>query len=86
VRTVRRRGPACLPRTGNRRSARPAAKARQEIYNAEVRGHAARAVEAFARQNAAKFPKTVMKITDDEDELRAFHDLPAEHWIHSVAA
>lgn len=30
----------------------------------------------------AKFPKAVKKITDDEDELLAFYDFPAEHWIH----
>ena len=30
---------------------------------------------------ARKFPKAVKKIVDDEDELLAFYDLPAEHWI-----
>ena len=30
----------------------------------------------------AKFPKAVAKITDDLDELLAFYDFPAEHWIH----
>lgn len=30
----------------------------------------------------AKFPKAVKKITDDEAELLAFYDFPAEHWIH----
>jgi hypothetical protein len=27
-------------------------------------------------------PKAVAKITDDEEELLAFFDYPAEHWIH----
>ena len=30
----------------------------------------------------AKWPKAVAKITDDADELLAFYDFPAEHWIH----
>ncbi|MFM9700150.1 IS256 family transposase [Streptomyces europaeiscabiei] len=65
------------------KSAQPAAKkALQDIYNAEDRDHAARAVEAFAKQYSPKFPKAVKKITDDEDELLAFYEFPAEHWIH----
>ncbi|WP_392970597.1 IS256 family transposase [Streptomyces sp. LN245] len=65
------------------KSAQPAAKkAIQDIYNAEDREQAAAAVKAFARQYGAKFPKAVKKIVDDEDELLAFYDFPAEHWIH----
>lgn len=68
----------CLPK-----SAQPgAAKAMQEIYNAEDRGHAERANEAFARAYGAKFPKAVARITEDRGELLAFYDFPAEHWIH----
>ncbi|WP_250637215.1 transposase [Streptomyces sp. SAT1] len=54
----------------------------QEICNAEDRGHAEKAIEAFARTYGAKFPKAVAKITEDRDELLAFYDFPAEHWIH----
>ncbi|MDJ0466561.1 IS256 family transposase [Streptomyces sp. H27-C3] len=65
------------------KSAQPAAKkAIQDIYNAEDREHAARAVKVFAQQYGAKFPKAVKKIVADEDELLAFYDFPAEHWIH----
>lgn len=65
------------------KSAQPAAKkAIQDIYNAEDKEHAAAAVKAFAKQYGAKFPKAVKKIVDDEDELLAFYDFPAEHWIH----
>ncbi len=65
------------------KSAQPAAKkAIQDIYNAEDKEHAAKAVAAFAKQYSAKFPKAVKKIVDDEDELLAFYDFPAEHWIH----
>ncbi|MET9978982.1 IS256 family transposase [Streptomyces microflavus] len=65
------------------KSAQPAAKrAVQEIYNAEDKEHAARAVRDFERAYGAKYPKVVKRITDDEDELLAFFDFPAEHWIH----
>jgi hypothetical protein len=36
----------------------------------------------FAQLYDAKFPKAVKKITNDQDELLAFFDFPAEHWIH----
>ncbi|WSE09219.1 IS256 family transposase [Streptomyces sp. NBC_01445] len=65
------------------KSAQPAAKkAIQDICNAEDKEHAARAVKAFEKQYKAKFPKAVKKITDNEAELLAFYDFPAEHWIH----
>jgi transposase-like protein len=65
------------------KSAQPAAKrAVQEIYNAEDKDHAAKAVRDFERAYGAKYPKVVKRITDDEDELLAFFDFPAEHWVH----
>ncbi|MFE7402669.1 IS256 family transposase [Streptomyces sp. NPDC057557] len=65
------------------KSAQPAAKrAIQEIYNAEDKAHAAKAIAAFAKQYGAKYPKVVKRLTDDEEELLAFFDFPAEHWIH----
>ncbi|GAA5706395.1 IS256 family transposase ISRjo4 [Streptomyces avermitilis] len=54
----------------------------QDIYNAEDRDHAAQAVKAFAKPYGPKFPKAAKKITDDEDELLAFYEFPAEHGIH----
>lgn len=57
-------------------------KAMQEIYNAESRTHAEKAIEAIAKTYEAKFPKAVAKITDNREELLAFYDFPAEHWIH----
>ena len=63
-------------------SAQPGAKAAiAEIWNAEDREHAAAAGHAFATDYGAKWPKAVAKITDDLDELLAFYDYPAEHWI-----
>ncbi len=65
------------------KSAHPGArKALAEIWNAEDREHAEAAVKAFAKTYGAKWPKAVAKITDDEQELLAFFDFPAEHWIH----
>lgn len=65
------------------KSAQPGAKAAiAEIWNAEDREHAAAAAHAFATDYGAKWPKAVAKITDDLDELLAFYDYPAEHWIH----
>jgi transposase-like protein len=65
------------------KSAQPGAtKAMQEIYNAEDRTHAEKAIEAFMKTYGAKWPKAVAKITGDAEELLAFYDFPAEHWIH----
>jgi putative transposase len=65
------------------KSAHPGAKkALAEIWNAEDREHARRAVAAFKLAYGAKFGKAVEKITDDLDKLLAFYDFPAEHWIH----
>jgi transposase-like protein len=60
---------------------RAAERAVQEICNAGDKEHAGRAVRDFVRACQAKYPKVVKRITDDEDELLAFFDFPAEHWI-----
>ncbi|MER5599901.1 IS256 family transposase [Streptomyces sp. NPDC002265] len=65
------------------KSAQPGAKkALQEIYNAEDRAHAEKAVTVFEKTYGAKWPKAVAKITADVAELLAFYDFPAEHWVH----
>lgn len=65
------------------KSAQPGAtKAMQEIYNAEDRTHAEKAIKAFEKSYGAKWPKAVARIADDAEELLAFYDFPAEHWIH----
>ncbi|MBD3147122.1 IS256 family transposase [Microbispora bryophytorum] len=65
------------------KSAHPAAKkALAEIWNAEDKDHAERAVEDFRAVYGAKYPKAVAKVVDDLDELLAFYDYPAEHWVH----
>ena len=68
----------CLPT-----SAQPAARrALAEIRDAEDRGHAEVALGQFVELFAAKYPKAVAKIIDDQQTLLAFYDFPAEHWIH----
>jgi transposase-like protein len=69
---------AALPK-----SAHPGAKkALAEIWAAEDKQHALAAVTAFKAAYGAKFPKAVAKITGDLDQLLAFYDYPAEHWVH----
>jgi transposase-like protein len=64
-------------------SARPGArKALAEIWGAEDKAHALDAVTAFKAAYGAKFAKAVAKITGDLDQLLAFYDDPAEHWVH----
>jgi transposase-like protein len=53
-----------------------------EIRDAQDRDHARRAVNAFAHEFGAKWPKAVAKVVDDVEQLLAFYDFPAEHWIH----
>src|SRR5512133_920112 len=68
----------CLPK-----SAQPAArKALAQIRDAEDREHAEKAITGFAAAYGAKYPKAVAKITGDKEQLLAFYDFPAEHWIH----
>jgi len=69
---------AALPK-----SAHPAAKkALAEIWGAEGKTRALAAVKAFETVYGAKFPKAVGKVTGNLDELLAFYDYPAEHWVH----
>ena len=40
------------------------------------------APRTFADAYGVKFAKAVAKVTDDLDQLLAFYDYPAEHWVH----
>jgi transposase-like protein len=44
--------------------------------------HARAAAKAFEAAYGTKFPKAAAKVTDDLDQLLAFYDYPAEHWVH----
>jgi transposase-like protein len=68
----------CLPKP-----AQPAArKALAQIRDAEDREHAEEAVKDFAAAYGATYPKAVAKITADQEQLLAFFDFPAGHWVH----
>jgi transposase-like protein len=68
------------------KSAQPAARAGlAEVRDAEDNEHATRALEGFVTDYEAKWPKAVEKVTKDKDELLAFFDFPAEHWVHLKA-
>jgi putative transposase len=69
---------ACLPKAVQA----GARTALNEIRDAPDRDHAVRAIEVFARDYGAKWPKAVAKITNDAEELLTFFDYPAEHWLH----
>jgi hypothetical protein len=53
-----------------------------EVIQAEDRAHAEQAIEAFASDYGAKWPKAVAKVVDDKEALLVFFDYPAEHWLH----
>jgi putative transposase len=67
-----------LPKSVHKR----AKKAIQEITEAENKTEALRAIEEFASEFSAKWPKAVAKIIDEKEQLLAFYDFPAEHWRH----
>jgi transposase-like protein len=65
------------------KSAHPGAKRHlAEIWNAEDKTHALKAAKEFEAAYGARHPKAVAKVTDDLEELLAFYDYPAEHWVH----
>jgi transposase-like protein len=65
------------------KSAHPGAKkALAEIWGAEGKAYAQAAVKGFEALYSAKFPKAVAKVSDDVEDLLAFYDYPAEHWVH----
>src|SRR5512132_2652398 len=68
---------ACLPKAVQA----GARKALAEVRDAPDRGHARRAIEAFARDYGVKWPKAVAKVTGETERLLCFFDYPAEHWI-----
>ena len=61
----------------------PKAKASlQEIWMAESREAAEKALQSFVDTYGAKYPKAVECLKKDRDALLAFYDFPAEHWQH----
>jgi transposase-like protein len=61
------------------------AKVKADLHNiwmAESRVEAEKALSVFRDKYQAKYPKAAERLTRDEDELLAFYDFPAEHWVH----
>lgn len=65
------------------RSVQPKAKkALQEIWMAEDRSQAEKALAHFEQTYQAKYPKAVVCVVKDRESLLRFYDFPAEHWTH----
>ena len=61
---------------------RAAKAALHDIWMADGRAEAERAMNTFAAKYDAKYPQAVACLTKDRDALLAFYDFPAEHWRH----
>jgi transposase-like protein len=61
---------------------RQAKEALHEIMRAETRAAAREAIERFAEDYGAKYPKAVTSLRRDEELLLTYFDFPAEHWRH----
>lgn len=65
------------------KSVQPRAKsALHQIWQAETREDAYEAFDTFVDKYEAKHPRAVKCLVEDQDEMLAFYDFPAEHWIH----
>ena len=53
-----------------------------EMYLAPSRAEAEKAFDLFLRTYEAKYPKAAECLGKDRQELLAFYDFPAEHWMH----
>jgi transposase-like protein len=61
------------------------AKVKADLHNiwmAESRLEAEKALSVFLQKYQAKYPKAAERLSRDKDELLAFYDFPAEHWTH----
>ncbi len=54
----------------------------QDIWMAEAREDAETAFELFQNTYQAKYPKACECLEKDREQMLAFYDYPAEHWIH----
>jgi transposase-like protein len=52
------------------------------IWMAETRDQAQRAFDTFLEKYGFKYPQAAACLAKDREELLAFYDFPAEHWIH----
>ena len=54
----------------------------QDIWMAEGRAEAERALDHFEQRFNAKYPKAVECLSKDRDAMLTLYDFPAEHWTH----
>ena len=59
-----------------------AKRALQEIWMAETKKDAVKALEAFVETYQIKYKRAADCLIKDRDALLAFYDFPAEHWKH----
>ncbi len=52
------------------------------IWMAPCRAEAERAFDRFVTTYEGKYPKATECLAKDREELLAFYDFPAEHWVH----
>ena len=53
-----------------------------DVWMADTREEANKAFDLFIETYQAKYPKAAECLAKDREELLAFYDFPAEHWIH----
>lgn len=68
----------CLPKSLKEK----AKQAIHEIWMSPTKEQAEKAMSHFQANYEAKYPKAVECLQKDRDELLAFYDFPAEHWVH----
>jgi putative transposase len=54
----------------------------KEITHAENKKEAKKAIDEFAAEFGAKWPKAVSRIVEEKDALLTYYDYPAEQWRH----
>jgi transposase-like protein len=65
------------------RSVQGRAKMRiQDMYRADTQANARKAYDEFLTLYAAKYPRACACLSQDKEDLFAFYDFPAEHWMH----
>lgn len=53
-----------------------------DIWMADTKAEAERALDLFVQTYGAKYPKAAECLLKDRDVLLTFYDFPAEHWAH----
>ena len=65
------------------KSLQPKIKSRlQDIWMAEDKKSAYKAYDLFVKDYSAKYKKATECLIKDKEEMLAFYDFPAEHWVH----